>query len=399
VSLQSTNMPCPACDSWGTESIVRFDGIPVHSTVLLDNAESALTYPRRDLELALCRGCGLIFNHLFDPSDIDFSPAFEESQHFSQTFTEFARSLANEIADRCHLSSSSRILEIGCGKGEFLAELCRIANCEGIGLDPAFRRDRLGDDRPSRMSFVADWFGPAHFHLVGDLILCRHTLEHIGPVRAFLDSIRCMIMDRKPVWVVFETPSIHRILKEAAFWDVYYEHVSYFTPGSHARLFRRCGFDVVEVRLVYSDQYIMQYASPGTGAVKPPLEIERDLDRIIDLARSFGARARKSIRHWNELLVSAFDRGKQVAIWGGSSKTVAFLTALGESAHDARIVDKNPFKQGRYLPGSAHVVLAPSALVEVEPDIIIAMNPIYLQEIRDDLAALGLRPSLMAVGT
>jgi 2-polyprenyl-3-methyl-5-hydroxy-6-metoxy-1,4-benzoquinol methylase len=395
---EPTTSVCPACGVVGAKSLFRIESVPIHSTVLLDDAASALAYPRRDLELALCRACGLIFNRLFDPSTVDYSPAFEESQHFSETFSAFARNLAGEIAERCGLGPGRRVLEIGCGKGEFLAELCRCSGCSGIGIDPSFRDDRLGQERPPELSFIVDWFGPRYHHLVGDVVLCRHTLEHIGQVGTFIADIRQMIGKRHDVQVVFETPSALRILAEGAFWDVIYEHAAYFTPGSHARLFRRSGFDVTELSLVYGDQYIVQYASPSQQQKNATALIENDLERTVALAADFAARANESMRQWRATLAEAASEHRRLVLWGGGSKTVAFLTILGIGTSDVHIVDKNPFKQGRYLPGSGHRVMAPRELVETPPDIVVAMNPVYRLEIQKDLAALGLSPTVIVVG-
>ncbi|MEX2129644.1 MAG: class I SAM-dependent methyltransferase [Xanthobacteraceae bacterium] len=376
----------------------RAERIPVHSTALLDDAASAIGYPKRDLELALCRQCGFIFNRMFDQALAAYSGRFEESQHFSETFGAFARAFAREIADRCGLKPGRSVLEIGCGKGEFLAELCRVSGCSGTGIDPAFRDDRLGDDRRAGLSFVADTFGPQHYHRLADVVLCRHTLEHIGSVGEFVASIREMIGDRRDVHVVFETPEALRIFSEGAFWDVYYEHAGYLTAGSHARLFRRNKFEIVDLALVYGGQYIVQYAMPATQKGQDQYPIEHDLDRTIALAREFRERAEKQVRQWSEAIAAADASRKRIAIWGGGSKAVAFLTALGISSDRLLVVDKNPFKQGRYLPGSGHRILAPEALRGLPPDLVVAMNPIYQAEIREDLGALGLSPSVVALG-
>ena len=69
-------------------------------------------------------------------------------------------------------------------------------------------------------------------------MLCRHTLEHIAPTGRFLRTIRNVIGDRSDTVVLFELPDAVRILREGAFWDINYEHCSYFSPGSLSRLFR-----------------------------------------------------------------------------------------------------------------------------------------------------------------
>ncbi len=93
--------------------------------------------------------------------------------------------------------------------------------------------------------------------------MCRHTLEHIRPVAEFLATIRRAVGDRRDVVILFEVPDVIRVLEEAAFWDVYYEHCSYFSAGSLARLFRSQGFEVLDARLEYDDQYVIVEARPA----------------------------------------------------------------------------------------------------------------------------------------
>ena len=96
--------------------------IPVHSVLLMPTRERALNYPRRDLKLGFCPKCGFIANTVFDPTVHEYSSSCEESQGFSPTFNAFSRSLAKRWVEDYDLKGKS-ILEIGCGKGEFLVQM------------------------------------------------------------------------------------------------------------------------------------------------------------------------------------------------------------------------------------------------------------------------------------
>ena len=115
----------------------------------------------------------------------------------------------------------------------------------------------------TRLRFIRDFYGPAYADLQADYVCCRHTLEHIGDVADFMRLVRQPIGDRADVAVFFELPDTERVLLEAAFWDIYYEHCSYFTPGSLARLFRRTGFEPRRLWKAYDDQYLMIEARPA----------------------------------------------------------------------------------------------------------------------------------------
>ncbi|MDH3596062.1 MAG: class I SAM-dependent methyltransferase [Rhodospirillales bacterium] len=353
-------------------------------------------YPKRNLELVFCTKCGFLFNDVFDSQVQEYSTNFEESQHFSGTFNAFARELAVQIANKCDLQGK-HVLEIGCGKGEFLLELCEIAGCTGLGIDPGYRPERLSDKPAGRVEFITDFFGPRYAHLEPDVILCRHTLEHIGPTAEFVRSIREMIGDREDVVVVFETPDAERVLGEGAFWDIYYEHCSYFSAGTHARLFRQERFEVTDLELVYESQYIVQYCRPASGLTQPALPLERDLERMRGLAAGFPTLVHRTMDHWRDVVRQAGRQGRRVVLWGGGSKGVAFLTTLGVGEDVHCVVDVNPYKQGKFMPGTGHPVVSPESLVDCPPDLVIVMNPIYLGEIGEQLKALGLNAELAAL--
>ena len=95
-------------------------------------------------------------------------------------------------------------------------------------------------------------------------MLCRHTLEHIAPVREFVGLLRRPVLERDGV-VVIEVPDVLRVLVELAFWDVYYEHCSYFTGESLEHLAVRSGLEVLANELEFDGQYIVLEARTHRG--------------------------------------------------------------------------------------------------------------------------------------
>ncbi|MCU4653930.1 class I SAM-dependent methyltransferase [Roseibacterium sp. SDUM158016] len=384
---------CPACGGSDLRALYHLPAIPSQSVVLLDTREEAVAYPKGELTLTLCQGCGFMFNATFDAGLVDYSSTTEESQHFSGTFNRFAKDLAAEIAGRQDLDGRL-ILEIGCGKGDFLEELVDITGAQALGVDPGFIPERLPGAAGRRIRFLREYFDPDRIKETPDLIVCRHTLEHIPEVGRFMEDVMAVTHGRDDVQVMFETPDAARVLAEGAFWDIYHEHCSYFTLGCHARLFRAAGLNVTKSYLAYGDQYIIQYAEPGQG--EPHAE-ERDLETTLALAEAFPARIAETRAFWLDKVQAAHSAGRATAIWGGGSKAVAFLTTNGLGAEIGHVIDINLHKQGKYLPGTGHVVSAPAALAADPPDTVIVMNPVYVEEIRTALADMELRPEIVAL--
>lgn len=387
---------CRACGAAAPRTFHRLPGIPVNSCLLVDDRQTALDFQTGDLELAFCAACGFIQNRRFDPAAVTYSTDYEETQGFSGHFRRFVDELIDD-QDRKHRLQDRTVLEIGCGKGEFLSRLVERTGARGIGIDPSYRPDRKVGPASDRLTFIQDWYGPAYADLAADFVCCRHTLEHIPDVLEFVRMVRRAIGDRPEVRVLFEVPDTRRVLAELAFWDVYYEHCSYFTAGSLARLFARAGFVVDDVRTAYGDQYLLLEARPGDGRVQPAGKAVEDLEETAALVEAFAAALPRKLAALRAEVDTWHGAGRRVAIWGSGSKAVAYLTSLGLGDEIAAVVDINPHKAGKFMAGTGHRIERPEHLRALRPDVVVVMNPVYVAEIAQALGELGLAPELRAL--
>ena len=397
VQYEKLALACPSCGSYGLRPFYEQQDVPSHSVILLDSRQEALAYPPGSIRLAYCPTCGFISNIDHDASLQKYSQKCEETQGFSAHFRRFAEDLAGELVAR-HRLRGKTILEIGCGKAEFLALVCKLGGNRGIGIDPAVVPERIDTEAASHIELIQDYFTERYAHLQADVVVCRHTLEHIPATGAFLRMLRRSIGERPDTLLFFELPDMLRVLRESAFWDIYYEHCSYFTPGSLARLFRSTGFEVERLGLAYDDQYILLEARPATDSVTDDrLTLEEDVDEVVEGVESFTAGHRTSLARWRGELDALARRGRRPVVWGSGSKGVAFLTALDGGHQVEYVVDINPNKHGKYMPGTGQEIVSPEFLVEYRPEIVIAMNPIYLEEIERQLQSLDVRADLLSV--
>jgi SAM-dependent methyltransferase len=386
---------CPACGAAAPEPFHVGEPVPVNSCLLLGDQAAAVDFPKGDLALALCPVCGLIWNCRYDPTLTTYSQDYEETQGFSPTFQAFIRDLATDWVER-HALTGRTVVEIGCGKGEFLVEMARAGIGAGIGVDPGVQPARITEDVP--VTWIQGLFPQDLPELDADAVICRHTLEHIAPVREFLASIRSAITDVERTVLLFEVPDVQRVLDEVAFWDVYYEHSSYFSAGSVGRLFRAAGFDVLSITRAYSDQTLLVEARPAVDGAAAELPIEEDPAALVEAAARFARGHRTMVEHWRDRIRTVHADGGRTVIWGGGSKGVAFLAALGaDAALVDGVVDINPFKQNQYMAGTGHRVLAPKDLADAEPALVIVMNGAYRTEIVNELTDLGLAPTVEAL--
>lgn len=375
---------CPCCRRASLSTLYRQKDIPTTSNLLMPTRGDALRWPRANLTLKLCGDCGFIFNSDFDPSTQQHTARYEATQGHSPTFSAFARQLA-ERWTRQHQLTGKQLLEIGCLHGDFIAELCDVAQTTGIGIDPELAVERTPQRARGQVEYIADFYGPKYAHLPADFICCRHTLEHIATPLQFLRSIRAAIGNRTTA-VGFEVPDTRRVLEEGAFWDIYYEHCSYFTAESLNQLFVHAGFQVTQASLEYDGQYLIVDAVPAQQCDAAPHPIAPAPALSSDALHTTLARWR------------AFDVTQRVAIWGSGSKAVGFLTTLGLSHESVPfVVDINPHKHGTFLPGTGQQIIAPADLAAFQPAVVVAMNPIYRDEIQQHLTHLGIGAELLTL--
>lgn len=394
--LKQTDQICPNCNSRGLSLFYAVADIPVHSCLLMSSKDEALAYPRGDLHLGFCRSCGFVTNVRFDPGLHSYNPMYEETQGFSAHFSAFAKSLAQRIIDKYGICNKT-ILEIGCGKGEFLASMCQLGNNRGIGIDPAYVPERNPDTTGSRIEFIQDFYSPKYAHLRADVICCRHTLEHMAPTLEFMQMLRRTVAKRPNTLVFFELPDVMRVLREGAFWDIYYEHCTYFTAGSLARLFRISGFDLDDLYLDYDGQYLIIMAYPSHGTTCPSWDLENDMELLNQALSQFRQKCSQKIDYWLRTIRRFTRDGQRVVIWGSGSKAVAFLTTLKLSEGIEYVVDINPYRHGKNMPGIGPEIVAPQFLTQYKPHKIIVMNPVYCDEIQKELDDLDVKADLLPV--
>ncbi|HDQ05820.1 MAG TPA: methyltransferase domain-containing protein [Candidatus Bathyarchaeota archaeon] len=392
----SSNYVCPNCGAQAISTFYEAENVPVHTCVMLSTRKEALRFPKGKIVLGFCKKCGFISNIAFDSSAINYSAIYEDQQSFSSTFNVFAENLAKHLIRKYNLIDK-KILEIGCGKGDFLALLCELGNNSGVGIDPAYIKDRINSKASDRLTFIRDYYSEQYANHHGDLICCRHTLEHIPNTFDFLSSVRRAIDNRLDTVAFFEVPDVTRVLRELAFWDIYYEHCSYFSLGSLARLFRSCQFDIINLSTDFDDQYILIEAKPVSRKTEKVHEMEESIEELAEAVKYFATHCREKLDQWKNRLNECSADGKRVVVWGSGSKCVSFISTLGVKDEIAHVVDINPFRHGKYLPGIGKKVVSPEILRDYKPDVVIVMNRIYQDEICKMLDDMGSAPEVISV--
>ncbi len=331
--------------------LYRQERLPIFQNRMYDTSESAKSCPKGDIELIEDLRTGLTYNRVFRPELMVYDAHYQNEQATSPLFQTHLESVSY-VVGRC--LGRERIVEVGCGKGYFL-ELLQNKGFEVTGFDPTYEGDNPVVKR--------HYFEPGVGIQAQGLIL-RHVLEHVQDPFVFLRGLKEANGGSGLIYI--EVPCFDWICEHRAWFDIFYEHVNYFRVRDFYRMFS----NVIESGKLFGGQYL--YVVAELSSLRPPLY---DGDDPVCFPSDFA----------KDLEVSADNKeGKKKVIWGGASKGVIFalLKARANQPVDA-VIDINPSKQGKYLPGTGHLVQAPNEVLPALPgaSTIYVMNSNYLAEI------------------
>lgn len=380
---------CLLCGGGPLLPVLSIPGVPALCNALYGDAALARRAPRGPVDLRICPSCGGARNVAFDPALVTYSAEYENSLHFSPSFQSFAVGLAERLAAAYGLAGGT-VLEIGCGKGEFLGLLCEVAGCTGVGYDPTYE----GGAADGPFTVERTTFPTAPGQLSAGLVVCRHVLEHLDDPRAVLTTLRTALGEGSTTPAYFEVPDGSYMFAAPALWDVIYEHPWYYTAPALRHLFGSCGFAVTATSPTFGGQYLsvdVRAAAGGTAPAVPGHEVVA----VVDAATRFGRSFDDAVARWSDELSRRAAAGQPVVLWGAGSKGVTFLNVVPEAAGDVvAAIDVNPRKHGRYVAGSGHRIIGPAELAGVDPAVVVVMNPMYRDEIAGQLEAAGVRASV-----
>lgn len=371
---------CPACEARPIWRLLEIAQAPAHVGVLWSDRQSAVECPKGDIALCYCTECGFVTNAAFEPLRVTYEEGYDNALDFSAVFQDYAHALADDLIDRYDLRGKD-VVEIGCGMGDFLALLCERGGNRGVGFDPSAPASRRG------VELVRDLYTRSHRDRPADLIVCRQVFEHVHEPVPFLTELRATIGERSTP-VFFEVPNIRNVTRELSVWDIIYEHCSYFGVESLSRVFARCGFRVEAVVSLYEDQFLGLHARPGG-----PDALDRfakvDLAELTGEVEAFSGAFASRLQEWRARLTDMENEGRSGVVWGAGARGTSFVNLLDSHDQIRYLVDINPRKHGKYVPGSGQEIVAPERLRQIRPDLVVVMNPLYLQEIAQSVEDLG----------
>lgn len=382
-------MNCPVCHLSKTTEFFYSKGVPVHQNLVLSSRVDACNITRGDLSLHLCENCGFVFNSRFDDSLLSYGPSYDNTQVCSPYFSKYVQDMVRYLVEECGIKER-KIIEVGCGKGFFLRTLCQLGGNWGIGFDSSYVGPE--ENLEGRIKYEKRFYGPECADIPADVVICRHVIEHVSDPVGLLKAIREALRNSAHAQVFFETPDLAWIFENEVFWDFFYEHCSYFTKQSLITAFGIAGFQVENIRNVFQGQYLWAEAKLSS---RKSHDIRESPGQIPILAKQFVNNQGLLIQHWQECLKELRSLGG-VAIWGAGAKGVTFVNLLDPHCEwiDC-VVDLNPGKQGKFVPGTGHPIVSYQDLPKRNVVAAILMNPNYREENRSLLQKAGIKLNLV----
>lgn len=384
---------CVVCGGESLAPLLEVGAVPALVGAYWPSEDAALHAPNGELRLVVCRDCSHVSNSAFDPALVEYDGSYENSLHFSPSFQRYANALADRLIERYGVRGKT-VLEIGSGKGEFLKLLCDKGGNSGRGYDPTYD----GESDSADVTFVRDLYPLDGTGEPFDFLVCRHVLEHLERPQEMLAGLRKGCADAS-TRVYLEVPNGAFTMSPSGQWDLIYPHVSYYTTASLKCLVERAGFEVLAEGTSFDGEFLYVEAAPADAVTERAERVDpAEVAALVSHAESFATSYRSTVEEWRvRLAARAIPSQRKAALWGAGAKGTTFANALGRDSRLGVVVDVNPRKWGAFLPGTGQEISAPSALSDADIDTVVVTNPTYLQEIRDELATLGIHAEVVCV--
>ncbi|MBD1859572.1 MULTISPECIES: class I SAM-dependent methyltransferase [Leptolyngbya] len=376
-----------------SSSSCRFCGSPLHHT-FVDLGMSPLCQthitpeqlnemePFYPLHTYVCENCFLVqLQEFVSPQDI-----FTEYAYFSSyvdALLKNASDYSDLMVERFGFNAQSKVVEIASNDG-YLLQYFHKKGIPVLGVEPAVNVSQVAKDKG--IPVVNKFFGVQTATELAadgkaDLLLGNNVLAHVPDINDFVGGMKIML---KPDGVItMEFPHLMRLMEENQFDTIYHEHFSYLSFMAVNRIFAFHGltlFDVQEIPIhggslrIYA-RHTDDESKPISDRVTELLEREKTagFDKL-ETYSHFTEQVKETKRKLLEFLITAKQKGKTIAGYGAPGKGNTLLNYCGiRTDFLDYTVDRNPYKQGKYTPGTHIPIYSPDKIRETKPDYLLIL--------------------------
>ena len=384
---------CRLCGAGLTHTFVDLGMSPLCESYVsadrLDEAESF--YP---LHVRLCESCLLVQLPAYVPGENIFSD-YAYFSSYSDSWVAHAGRYAEEMISRLGLDSGSLVTEVASNDG-YLLQHFLAREIPVLGVEPAANVAAAARARGIQtvVQFLGDGTGWEIAEQYGraDLVAGNNVFAHVPDIRGFATGLRALVKDTG--LVTLEFPHLLRLIERRQYDTIYHEHFSYLSLRTAAQALATAGLRVVDVdELSTHGGSLRVHARPAEGAGEPTARVKAVLEEeetagLHTVAGHDGfARDVLQIKgNLLEFLLTAAAEGRSVVGYGAPGKGNTLLNHCGiRSDLLAYTVDRSPWKQGKFLPGTHIPIFAPERIAETRPDYVLVLPWNLREEISEQL--------------
>jgi hypothetical protein len=387
-------MICRSCGAPVTVTFADLGMSPLSNSYLTEDQLSHME-PFYPLHARVCSECFLVqLDELVSPDSM-----FREYSYFSSystTWLEHARAYAERMCERFGLGPASQVVEVASNDG-YLLQNFRERGIPVLGIEPAQNVAQAAADKG--IPTVTEFFGvetarelrPRH---AADLLVGNNVLAHVPDLNDFTAGLGTMLKDDGVLTLEF--PHLLRLIEEVQFDTIYHEHFSYFSFLAAHRVLERHGltaFDVEELSTHGGSLRVYaQHADGRRHEITPRVEelLRREREHgLTDLEtyRGFASSVEAEKRRILSFFIEQRERGAQIAAYGAPAKGNTLLNFCGlRCDFISYTVDRNPHKQGRFLPGTHIPIKDPSEVARTRPDLLFVLPWNLRDEIMEQMS-------------
>lgn len=389
-------MRCRHCNTPLELPLVDLGSAPPSNNYLTSTALKApeLWFPLRVL---VCHSCWLVQTEDFARADELFDDDYAYFSGFSASWVDHAKRYVQKMIERLALDKSSLVIEVAANDG-YLLQHVKERGVPCLGIEPT--ASTASAAREKGISIIPEFFGVALGERLAtegcqaDLTVANNVLAHVPDINDFSGGFARVL---KPAGVsTFEFPHVLNLIEQNQFDTIYHEHFSYLSLVAVQRIFAANGllvFDVEELPTHGGSLRVYaQRSDTGERPVSPRVEtvMERELAAGLTSERGytgFQAKADRVKDDFVAFLINAKKQGKRVSGYGAAAKGNTLLNYGGvKSDLLSFVVDRNPAKQSRYLPGSRIPVVSEQRLRQERPDYVVILPWNLSSEVMNQLA-------------
>ena len=381
-------MKCRFCNSENTRLFLKL-GETALANSFLSREDLGKPEPKLPLDVYFCEACGLVqIGYVVPPESL-----FKNYIYFTSTSDmvhRHAKYLASSFKERFGLDHNSFVMEIASNDGCVLGYFKK-AGLRTLGVEPAenIAEVAIRSGIETYVDFFNEDTASAIKEKYGkpDVVLARHVFAHVPEIHGFVRGLKNILCEKGVVAI--EAPYLVDFIEKTEFDTIYHEHLSYLSIRPMARLFNGYGMELFDAEHVdiHGGSMIYYIGHKGEHSVTTRLDelLSRELAGGYDRLDTYDDFALRTARIKSDLLKTLGDlksKGKRIAAYGAPAKGNTLLNYCGISSDLIDyIVDKSPYKQGLYTPGTHIPIYGPEKLEEDMPDYTLMLAWNFAEEI------------------